>query len=85
MHISRPTLCSKQSLARGHICMARTPALAPKPQLRPTVQKHQPTRVWLLILQNAVKARYSLIAIVREREGRGGTPTQCLCVPHAWQ
>ena len=36
LHISRPTLCSKQTLARGHICMARTPALAPSTKTPPS-------------------------------------------------
>ena len=45
-----------------------TPPNCPETPANPGIESH--TR--LLILQNAVKARYSLIAIVRERGGRGG-------------
>ena len=45
-----------------------TPPNCPETPANPGIESH--TR--LPILQNAVKARYSLIAIVREREGEGG-------------
>ena len=88
LHISRPTLCSKQSLAPlhicmvvvhlvvlvhlhgggtfawrwcWHICMARTPALAPKPKLRPSrnprlrVSHKVQIHISVFFLQNPVK------------------------------